>query len=247
MGIFSGFRRARDQIRTATDCAIILGPHVAHYFSLPRLAAHSEEWKNKIKADFDARTMAILQAENPLLALRQEISNTAISYAAYQVLSMTAKDKAASFYADCPLVSDELQHHLAACIEHHDGLREFWWMLKDSPEREGSSLDECVFSYAQLYSVLGLFYLNGFNQMRALYKDVSEHGRDWFRPLILSSMIYAEDDFRSKIALPSLLKDGDNSFYHVSFSHVVARGDRNPLFSWEDAVRRPHPYQQQAA
>lgn len=247
MGIFSGLRQARGQVRTATECAVILGPHVAQYFSLPRLAAHSEEWKNKIKADFDARTVAILQAENPLLALRQEIATTALSSAPFHVLSMTAKDKAAQFYADCPLVSDELQHHLAACIEHHDGLREFWWLFKDLPFRKESSLDECVFSYALTYSLVGLFYANGFNQMRPVYKDVPEHGRDWFRPLILSCMIYAEDDFRSKIGLPSLLKDGDDRLYHVSFSRLVERGDRNPLFSWEDSMRRPHPYQHQAA
>jgi hypothetical protein len=46
-----------------------------------------------------------------------------------------------------------------------------------------------VFSYALKYSLVGLFYANGFNQMRPLYKDVPEHGRDWFRPLILSCMI----------------------------------------------------------
>jgi len=25
---------------------------------------------------------------------------------------------------------------------------------------------------------------------------------------------------------------------------TLARGDKNPLFSWEDTVRRPHPYQE---
>jgi hypothetical protein len=100
----------------------------------------------------------------------------------------------------------------------------------------GSSPNECVFSYALTYSLVGLFYANGFNQVRPLYRDVPEHGRDWFRPLILSCMIYAEDDFRSKIGFPSLLKDGDDRLYHVSFSRFVKRGDRNPLFSWEDSV-----------
>lgn len=246
MGIFTGFKRARGQLKTATTTAVILGPHVQKYFSLPRLAGHSDEWKNKIKADFDARTLAILQAENPFLALRKEIGDCALSYAGFQVLAMTAEDKAASFYCDCPYVSDDLQHHLDACIEHHDQLREYWWNLKNSPMREGTSLQEAIFHYATTYALLGLFYANGFNLMRAVCNDTSV-GRDWFRPLVLSSLIYAEDDYRSKIGLPSLLTDSDAAFHHVSFAHLVARGERNPLFVWEDTLRRPHPYQAKAA
>jgi hypothetical protein len=60
MGIFSGFKRAREQLKTAATTAAILGPHVQEYFSLPRLAGYSDEWKNKIKADFHARTLAIM-------------------------------------------------------------------------------------------------------------------------------------------------------------------------------------------
>jgi len=186
-----------------------------------------------------------MQAENPLLALRNEIGNCAHWYADYQVLAMTAEHKAASFYFDCPYLSVELQHHLDACIEHHDQLREYWWNLKDSPMREGASLQEAVFQYATTYALLGLFYANGFNLMRAVYEDVST-GRDWFRPLILSSLIAAEDDYRSKIGLPSLLTDSDTAFYHSSFALLVARGERNPLFAWEDILRRPHPYQAKA-
>jgi hypothetical protein len=246
MGIFSGLRRAREQVKTATTTAVILGPHVQKYFSLPRLAGHSEEWKNKIKTDFNTRTVAVMQSENPVLALRKEIGDCALWYADYQVLAMTAQDKAASFYSDCPYVSDELQHHLDKCIEYHDQIREYWWNLKDAPKREGVSLREAVFHYATTYALLGLFYANGFNLMRAVYKDVSA-GRDWFRPLILSSLIYAEDNYRTKIGLPSLLREGDMAFHHVSFAHMVSRGERNPLFVWEDAFRQEHPYQSKAA
>jgi hypothetical protein len=247
MGIFGGFKRAREQMKTATTTAVILGPHVQEYFSLPRLAEHSKEWKDRIKADFDARTLAIIQAENPFLALRKEIAECAVGYADYQVLSTTTQHKAASFYADCPYVSDELQHHLDKCIEHHDHLREYWWKVKDSSLREGHSLRDHIFEYATTCSVLGLFYANGFNMMRAVYKDLDKIGRDWFRPLILSSLIYAEDNYRSKIGLPSLLRDGDRAFYHISFAEIVARGEQNPLFVWEDTLRRRHPYQEKSA
>src|ERR1700730_15059004 len=39
--------------------------------------------------------------------------------------------------------------------------------------REGVSLREAVFHYATTYALLGLFYADGFNLMRAGYKDVS--------------------------------------------------------------------------
>jgi hypothetical protein len=65
--------------------------------------------------------------------------------------------------------------------------------------------------------------------------------------LILSSLIYAEDNYRLKIGLPSLFVNSDTAFDHISFVHLVARGERNPLFVWEDTMRRPHPYQAKAA
>jgi hypothetical protein len=102
MGFFAGLKLAREQRRTVSDTRAILGRHVQEYFSLPRLADHSEEWKNKIKADFAARTSAIMQAENPFLALRKEISSCALWYADNQVLATTAAIKAQSFYSDCP-------------------------------------------------------------------------------------------------------------------------------------------------
>jgi len=111
---------------------------------------------------------------------------------------------------------------------------------------EGRRIATRGLHYVATYALLGLFYANGFNLMRAVDNDISV-GRDWFRPLILSSLIYAEGNYRSKIGLPSLLGDGDTAFYHLSFAHLVARGERNPLFVWEDTVRRPHPYQAKAA
>jgi hypothetical protein len=78
------------------------------------------------------------------------------------------------------------------------------------------------------YTLLGVAFPFGANP--SIYKKLPYDTVKDFTPVIFAG-----------------LKDGDNSFFHVSFSHVVARGDRNPLFSWEDAVRRPHPYQQQAA
>jgi hypothetical protein len=103
MGIFTRFKRTRAQVKTATMTAIILGPHVEEFFSLPRLAGYTEEWKNKIKADFNARTLAVVQAENPFLALRKEIGDCALWYADYQALAMTAGHKAASFLLRLPL------------------------------------------------------------------------------------------------------------------------------------------------
>jgi len=111
--------------------------------------------------------------------------------------------------------------------------------------RVSASLQEAIFYYAKWKALLGLFYTNGFNLMRAVYYDVPV-GRDWFRPLILSSLICAEDNFRSKIGLPSLLADSNEAFYHATFAHLVARGEHNPLFAWEDMLSRPHPYQAKA-
>jgi hypothetical protein len=62
----------------------------------------------------------------------------------------------------------------------------------------------------------------------AVYNDASA-GRDWFRPLIPSSLIYAEGNYRSKIGLPSLLLESDTAFHHISFAHLVAVGTKSSL------------------
>ncbi|HWX64206.1 hypothetical protein [Bradyrhizobium sp.] len=113
MGIFGNLLRGRSRLKIATKTAVFMGPHISSYFDLPRIRDYSEDWKRKVKADFDAKTLGIIEAENPLLALRQQIADAALWHADYQVLSLTAKDKAESFYADCDLVSDEL--HYTTC------------------------------------------------------------------------------------------------------------------------------------
>jgi hypothetical protein len=248
MGIFSWIKRQHESIKrfkVQITIPAIVGPHEREWFSLPRIAEYSGEWKNKIKSDFNNKIFAVVWAENPLLALRSQIVACAAFYADYQVLAMTAEERAASFYSSCPYVSDELQHHLDACIEHHDKLREYWWNIKEWATREGTSLQEAIFHYATTHALVGLYYVNGLNLIRAVYEDVPV-GRDWFRPLILSSLIRAEDNYRTKIGLPSLLTDGDSAFYHSSLGALVSRGDRNPLFEWESIVGRPHPYQGEA-
>lgn len=218
---------------------------LAAYWAIPRLAERSEEWKKKYRDDFTNRTLAVMQAENPLALLREEIANWSINYAGYKVLVITADLKRESFYADCPYISAELQNHLEALTPHNDILREFWWTVKDDKRLlQGSSQSEVVFSYATTCWLLALYYLNGFNMMRAVYKDVSKAGRDWFKPMVLSSLISSEDNYRSKIGLPSLLTDPKAAFNHLSFPHLVARGETNPLFTWEDTVRQPHPYRE---
>jgi hypothetical protein len=246
MGIFGGLKRARARMITASTVAMILAPHDAEYWAIPRLAGHSEEWKKKYKDDFANRTLAVMQAEDPLLALRDEIGNWAVNYANYKVLVMTPDLLRESFYADCPYISAELCHHLDALTEHHDTLREFWWTVKDDQKvLQGSLQSEAVFNYATTSWMVALYYLNGFNLMRAAYDDFSKAGRDWFRPMVLSALIAAEDNYRNKIGLPSLT-DGRSVLRHVAFPNIVARGEKNPLWFWEDTVKEPHPYQQPA-
>jgi len=239
MGLLSGFwKQSRDMV----DVAAISARHKAKFFALPRLVGYTDEWKNRHQNDFDARVLAIMQAPDRRLALRAEIADWALRYADYQVLSMTDEIKRESFYADCTEISTELPNHLPALLEFHDALREFWWRLKDSPLREGASLEEAVFHFATTNSLLAVFFANGFNLLRGVCEAPHPVGRDWYRPLILSSMIWAEDDYRSKIGLPSLLSDTSTAFYHLSFAELVRRGERNPLFVWQDTTRLRHPY-----
>jgi hypothetical protein len=88
-----------------------------------------------------------------------------------------------------------------------------------------------------------LYFLNGMNLVRFVFKDKDEdNGKDWFRPLIMSMLIDSEHTYRKKLGLPTLLPNDVVAIMHSTFMNIVAGGVGNSLFQWEDSYKRPHPY-----
>jgi hypothetical protein len=216
----------------STEAAV--GIHTVKFLDMPQWSKFSKEWKANIRANFDTRSQAILQAENPLFALREEIQMSALRFAECAVLCASGW-KIPSRFSGCPYISNELEHHLDVCAQLNPELLEHCLHLSDS--REGRSLWEAMLSAAWTTSLVEMFYVQGFNLMRVKDKDDVSRDADWFDPLILSCLIYTENDYRRKIGLPSLLDGASN---HYWFAALVGRGIRDPLVQWE-RKRGPHP------
>ncbi len=89
--------------------------------------------------------------------------------------------------------------------------------------------------YARERSIYYNYVLNGINLLRYDLDDFAGGTeRDWLRPFVKSMLIWHEDTYRSKIALPTLFEDKIiRALPHSNFFNLVHDGVRNPLFEWE--------------
>jgi hypothetical protein len=70
------------------------------------------------------------------------------------------------------------------------------------------------------------------NIIRSEFGEQLIKGRDWYRPYVVSAMIFHENDYRREIGLPALTPDSMLPLEHSTFMNFVAQGERNPLFAW---------------
>lgn len=131
------------------------------------------------------------------------------------------------FYADSPYISGELHAHIQKLSEYNEELKELKWT-------HGDLSDDDLISFCNGRSAVFLYYVNGWNIVRAECNDVGET-KDWLRPFIKSSLIWEEGLCRGNIGLPSLLSDSLDSLRHIAFTNMVVNGHANPFYEWEKA------------
>lgn len=203
-----------------------LALHTNQYFSqYPRLSALTQETKDQLVGDFDQTIIAILQANNPFLAMRERLALYVVGHATLQVWCLTEAEKQVMSFSACPWISGELHHHILRASENNDELAELKWKF---PEM---SKDDLV-SYCNTQCVVHLYYVNGLNIVRGQFDDIDE-GKDWLRPFTQSMLIWQEDQVREELGLPSLLADSLGGLKHSTFMDMVRNGSKNPYFEWE--------------
>jgi hypothetical protein len=179
-----------------------------------------------LATEFYKRVFSIPEAENPFLKYREELCGAALGYAKFQVLCLTPEEKQEAFYSNCPYISAELYRRIRHCAGHNEELAEILW-------RNEKATDDELVGYANAKSAVYLYYLNGMNLIRAEFDDM-DLKKDWFRPFIISVLIWTENGYREQIGLPTLLPDGAiDALRHSTFVDGVWRGEKNPLFGWE--------------
>jgi hypothetical protein len=149
------------------------------------------------------------------------------------VLCLKPDEKAQSYYSGARYISADLHRHIRACAQHHDELKRIVW---EHPE----FTDEELVANANARAAVWLYYANGLNIVRSEFGEQLIKGKDWYRPYIVSAMIFQENNYRREIGLPSLAPDSILPLEHSTFRTFVAGGDRNPLYEWETAYGCKH-------
>jgi hypothetical protein len=225
----------------SSELGRLINVHNKAFMDIPRFAGFSDNRKQAMISELMSTIQGIMNAENQLAALRKEIVDAAFREADLTVLALTEPDKQAGFYSEVDAISGELYHRIVDCAAHHNGLKTVLaHIAPDEMARENMSMTDALCDVARTQSLIALYHLNGLNMVRAVFHDGLK-GRDWFRPMIVSTMIHMEDVYRGKIGMPSLLRERE-SFMHLAFGSLVLR-EKDPLLAWEAEFKVQHPYQ----
>ena len=203
--------------------------HTQEYFSYPRLSELTQETQDIIKTNLMQHVMDVVNAENPFIALRDEIAGQVLIYSEYQVLCLTEEEKKEFDFSNCPYISGELYKDIDKADKYMTELDEFKWKNPDIT-------NEQLISYCNSKSLVSLYYMNGINLLRREFDDYDDE-KDWFKPFIESQLIAQEYLARDKMELPQLIGDSIEYLKYSTFLNLVRNGHENPLYEWEKGLR----------
>lgn len=203
-----------------------LAQHVREYFFENEiLKSIPDELRQNLIEDFYKKIFELSKSDEPLLMLRGFVASYVHSYAIYQVLCLTEKEKETSFFRNASCISAGLHRQIKSLSYYNDELR----ALTQGNEE---LTDEDLLTFCRTKAAISMFYLNGMNIVRFELKDVVKE-RDWLRPFIESMLIWEEDKCRESIGLPGLLTDKEEALKHGTFLHFVTNGSADPYVAWE--------------
>jgi hypothetical protein len=214
----------------------ILARHTNDYFINTNLKHLSQQGKEKLIGGFyNSLFVDIPAAPNPFLKFREALAAVVASYADLQVLCLKPEEKARSFFSSARYISAELHNHIRTCVPHNEELKETLWEMPDYTDNE-------FIQWANTRCCVYLYYMNGYNILRGEFGEPEgpHPTKDWFRPFIVSSMIFSESTYRQKIGLPQLNDDCVHGIKHNVLAVAVAAGERNPLYRWETDFKVVH-------
>ena len=202
------------------------------------LGSHSEDFQRKLKEEMYGSVAAIYGAENPLIKCREKLAEYVVSFADWSVLCLKPEERFRLEKRDVrlsPYVSGELHPHMRYCAQYSGD-------LADIITRYQNLTDDDLVAWANARSCAFQYLMNCMNVVRADANDcdlATATKADWFPPFVKSMLIWKEDDYRSKIGLPSLLPN-ELAWRHSTFLTYVLEGARDPLSHWEAAHKLKH-------
>jgi hypothetical protein len=227
-----------EQLRQLLGWDRELRKHTDQYLNGTMLRSLSKKGKRGIAEAFHARCWAIDKEPDPFMAFREQIAEAGLAWANLDVLTRKPNELEGMFVS--PYISGELHTRIRDAAKHDD------WIASVCARPEAKTDDEAVYAAVQGQTVINLYWLNGFNLLRAKYEPWSvEHKPNWFRPFCQSMLLWAEYFHRDKLGMPLLCSDLF-ALEHSTFANFVRSGERQPLAAWEAHYKRTHDAAQDA-
>ena len=189
-----------------------------------------KEDKEQLASEFNTRIFSILDSSHSIIKCRQELVANVIAYTDLQVLCLTAADKQNSYiFKNMKRISSDLHNHIYRCTLRNDELNKY---LEENGYNESA-----LISFANNRCEIYRYYAYGFDIVRKSIEVVEN--RDWFLPLVQSSMIISESNYRKYLGLPAIVTAIDNNC-HNNFIDMALNGEQDPLLTWERRYGKSH-------
>jgi hypothetical protein len=212
----------------SSDLGKAINEHIRSY---DRVWKHlTKEDKEQLAADFNERVLTLLEPSSSIIKCRQELVTSVAAYTDLQVLCLSDEDKVDNpVFKDMKRISSELRDYIYRCSIRNDELNKFI---------EENNYDENeLMRFARNRCDIYRFYAYGFDIVRKNLEPASES--DWFIPLVQSSMIISESNYRKFLGMPAIVTAIDSSF-HSSFIDMTLNGEPDPLLTWERRYAKSH-------
>jgi hypothetical protein len=189
-----------------------------------------KEDKEQLESEFIEKIFSVLNSTDSITKCRQELVTNVIAYTDLQVLCLTEQEReGSSTFQDMTRISSELHNHIYKCTLRNVELNNY---IEANGYNEGELL-----SFTAKKCEIYRYYAYGFDIVRKSIEASTE--RDWLVPLIQSSMIISESNYRRYLGLPAIVTAIDSSF-HSSFIDMALNGELDPLLAWERRFGRSH-------
>jgi hypothetical protein len=202
-----------------------------HVRSYAKASKHlKKEDRDQIASQFNEKLFAVLRSPSSQIECRQELVTNIVAYTDLQVLCLKEEDKENNhIFKDMKRISSELHNHIYRCSLRNAELNNF-------VEQNGYDEHELI-SFAKNRSGVYDYYARGFDILRRNIEPASE--KDWFIPLMQSSMIISESNYRKFLGLPAIVTAIDSGF-HSNFIEMALKGEQDPLLTWERRYAKSH-------
>ena len=189
--------------------------------------AAKQGWRNQL---IDILSQ-IVQAENPFMKMREQLTEAVLATSHYNVLMKHRIDEHGNPISAIshPKISWRLSDHIYEIAKKEEKFRNF---IEAHGENMNGLLDYILYAYR-----LNRAKMSAINATRIMMNDYVE-GEDWFQQFYISMCIWEEDVIRKEIGIGSLFSEEEQSkgvdgLKYWAFEDFVKSGIKLPHRGWQ--------------